>query len=132
MSTELSLAAWALVLAVIQLLLPAMARNRETGIGYNAGPRDRPGPPMGTMTARLFRAQSNLFETLPLFLAAVVINHLAGVEGSMTLWGCWLYLLARVIYLPLYAFGVPWLRSLVWAVGLFGLVLLILNLLIPG
>jgi uncharacterized MAPEG superfamily protein len=129
MPTELTLLGWTLVLAIVQILLPAMWRNREAGIDYNAGPRDGPGPPMGKITARLFRAQRNLFETLPLFIGAILIAHVGGQTGALTLWGAWLYFLARVAYIPLYALGIPWIRSLVWMVALFGLCLVLLAIL---
>lgn len=132
MTIELSLLAWVLVLAVVQVMLPAMWRNRETGLDYNAGPRDEPGPPVGVVTGRLRRAQANLYETLPLFAAAVLIAHVAGREGALTLWGAWLYLGARIVYVPLYAMGVPYLRSAVWCVSLLGLGLILLAILIPG
>lgn len=132
MTIELSLLAWVLVLAVVQVMLPAMWRNRETGLDYNAGPRDEPGPPVGVVTGRLRRAQANLYETLPLFAVAVLIAHVAGREGVLTLWGAWLYLGARIVYVPLYAMGVPYLRSAVWSVSLLGLGLILLAILIPG
>jgi uncharacterized MAPEG superfamily protein len=72
------------------------------------------------------RAQSNLFETLPVFAAAILIAHVAGREGVMTHWGALVYIVARVIYLPLYAAGVPFLRSLVWAVSLVGIILVLI------
>src|SRR6187200_1007872 len=107
MSFELTVLAWTLVLALVQVLLPAVLRDAETGIGYNAGPRDEPAPPPGKLTGRLMRAQSNLFETLPVFAAAVLIAHVAGREGTLTHWGVLLYFAARLIYVPLYAAGVP-------------------------
>ena len=125
MTTELHILAWALVLALIQVLLPSVIRSRETGLGHNGGPRDEPGPPVGKLTGRLMRAQGNLFETLPVFAVAILIAHLAGREGTLTLWGAWLYIIARVVYLPLYAAGVPFLRSLVWLVSLFGILLVL-------
>jgi uncharacterized MAPEG superfamily protein len=125
MTTELHILAWALVLALIQVLLPSVIRSRETGLGHNGGPRDEPGPPVGKLTGRLMRAQSNLFETLPVFAIAILIAHLAGREGTLTLWGAWSYIIARVVYLPLYAAGVPFLRSLVWLVSLFGILLVL-------
>lgn len=121
-----------MVLALIQILLPAMFRNRETGVTYNTGPRDEAGPPVGVMTGRLRRAQANLFETLPLFIAAVLIAHVAGREGALTAWGAGLYLVARVVYLPLYAFGVPYLRSLIWVLSMLGLCLILVAILWPG
>ena len=123
MTTELTILAWTLVLALVQIMLAAQLRTQETGLQYNMSARDGQAPPPRPITARLQRAQANLFETLPLFAAAVLIAHVANEESAVTLWGCWLYLIARVIYLPLYAFGVPVLRSLVWAVSLVGLLM---------
>lgn len=90
MSTELTLLGWTLVLALFQILLASTLRTQETGASYNAGPRDGEAPPPRPVTARLQRAQANLFETLPLFAAAVLIAHVSGSEGDATLWGCWL------------------------------------------
>ena len=132
MTPELTLLAWSLVLAIAQILLPAHLRTQETGIAYNTGARDAEGPPMRPVTGRLRRAQANLFETLPLFAAAVLIAHLAGRDGALTLAGCWIFLVARVAYLPLYAFGVPYLRSLAWLAGLLGLVLVLAAVLRPA
>jgi uncharacterized MAPEG superfamily protein len=132
MTTELTILAWTLVLALLQIFLPAALRNKETGIEYNAGPRDSDGPPVGVMTGRLRRAQANLFETLPLFIAAVLIAHVADRDGWLTLWGSSLFLAARVLHLPLYAFGVPKVRSLVWLVSIAGLGLLLAAILLPA
>jgi len=132
MTTELTLLGWTLVLALVQIMLPAMLRNGETGIAYNASARDESGPPVGVVTGRLRRAQANLFETLPVFAAAVLIAHLGDREGALTLWGAWLYLAARVVYVPLYALGVPYLRSLVWGVSMLGLLMILAAILNPA
>lgn len=125
MTTELTILAWTLVLALVQILLVSSLRTQETGVKYNAGPRDGGAPPPRPVTARLQRAQANLFETLPLFAAAVLIAHVSGSEGDLTLWGCWLYLVARIVYVPLYAAGIPFVRSMVWLVSLAGLVMVL-------
>jgi len=125
MSTELTLLAWTLVLALFQILLASTLRTRETGAEYNAGPRDGAAPPPRPVTARLQRAQANLFETLPLFAAAVLIAHVSNNEGDLTLWGSWMYLVARIVYVPLYAAGIPLVRSLVWLVSLAGLIMIL-------
>ena len=121
MTIELTLLAWTLVLALLQICLAGMLRTQETGTAYNVGPRDQPGPPTRPVTGRVQRAQANLFETLPLFVAAVLIAHVADRDGALTLWGCWMYLIARVVYVPLYAFGIPVARTLVFLVGTTGL-----------
>jgi len=120
-TTELNLLAWTLVLTLVQILVTASFRTRETGLAYNAGARDNGGPPMGVVTKRLQRAQANLFETLPLFAAAVLIAHVAARDGALTVTGCWLYLIGRILYVPLYAVGVPFIRSLVWVASVVGL-----------
>ncbi|MBQ5946108.1 MAPEG family protein [Massilia sp. ST3] len=131
MNTELTILGWTLVLAIIQILLPALLRTQETGPAYNVGARDGEAPPPRPVTARLQRAQSNLFETLPLFAAAVLVAHVAGRLGELTWWGCWLYLLGRIVYVPLYAAGVPALRTLVWSVSVAGLGMVLAAILIP-
>lgn len=128
MTLELQLLAALLLLGLVQVLLAAGARTAELGLKWNTGPRDTPVPPPGPLAGRLMRAQANLFETLPLFAAAVLIAETAGQTGPLTEAGAWLYAGARFIYLPLYAFGVPYLRSLVWAAGLAGLLLVIFAL----
>jgi uncharacterized MAPEG superfamily protein len=129
MTLELTLLAWTLVLALVQIGLAATLRNQETGTAYNMSSRDTPAPPPRPVTARLQRAQANLFETLPLFAAAVIVAHLAHVSGTLTVWGSWLYLIGRVVYLPLYALGVPVVRSLVWGASLAGLVMILVAIL---
>ena len=132
MSTELYILGWTLVLAIVQIFLVSGFRNQETGTQYNMGPRDDPGPPIGKVTGRLKRAQQNLYETLPLFAAAVLAAHIANRESALTLWGVMLYFWARVVYVPLYAFGVPVVRTLAFLVSVIGLVLLIFAILRPA
>lgn len=121
MTFELTMLAWTLVLAFVQILLFDIARTRQYGLKWNTGPRDEDMPPLSPMASRLKRAQDNLFETLPLFIGAVLIAHVAGRNGDLTHWGTLIYLVGRVIYIPLYAYGVRNLRSLVWTVALVGL-----------
>lgn len=125
MTPELTLLGWTLVLALVQIGLAGALRTLETGIKYNMSARDGGAPPPGQLTSRVQRAQANLFETLPLFAAAVLIAHVGGRNGPETLLGCQLYLAARVLYVPLYAFGVPVLRTVVWGTSLAGLIMIV-------
>lgn len=126
MTPEFIVLAFTLMLAIVQIGWAGAARTAELGVKWNAGPRDGETPPPGKLAARLIRAQANLFETLPIFAAAVIMAHVAGKDGGpLTLWGTHLYLFGRVIYLPLYAFGVAYVRSLVWGVSFVGLVMVI-------
>lgn len=130
MTPELTYAALTILLAVVQIFLPAGGRTVQHGLKWNAGPRDDVMPPSNAITGRLERAQANLYETLPLFLAAVLIAHVAGEDGFLTYWGATLYFCARVLYVPLYAFGVTGLRSLAFLVSLAGLLMIVAALFI--
>lgn len=133
MTTELTYLAWTLVLAVVQILWADLARTGQYGLKWNTGARDEEMPALKPMAGRLLRAQANLYETLPLFVAAVLIATVAHKDGSaLTLWGCRIYVWGRVVYLPLYAFGVRNLRSLVWVVSSVGLLLVIAAVLLPS
>ncbi len=128
MTPEFILLAGALVLALVQIMAAGAARTAELGAKWNAGPRDGEAPPPGKLAGRLMRAQANLFETLPLFAAAVIMAHVAGKDGLVTAVGAHLYVLGRVVYLGLYALGIPYLRSLVWLASTGGLVAIIVAL----
>ncbi len=129
MSIELKMLAWTLVLAFVQILLFDVARTSQYGLKWNTGPRDETMPSLSPQAERLRRAQDNLFETLPLFIAAVLIAQVAGRDNSLTALGAQTYFWGRVAYVPLYAFGVRQIRSLVWLVATAGLVMVILPLL---
>lgn len=131
MTTELTMAAWTLVLAFVQILAFDMARTRQYGARWNMGARDGQMPPLTAGAERLKRAQDNLFETLPLFLGAVLIAHVADRTSAMTALGAQIYFWSRVAYLPLYAFGVPIIRSLVWLVSIVGLGMVAAPILLP-
>jgi uncharacterized MAPEG superfamily protein len=129
MTTELTLLALAVALGIVQALLGA-----ETGMGqrprrWAAGSRDAAMPPLTGVPARLQRAHRNFLETFPLFAAAVIAAHLAGRNGELTFWGAQLYFWGRVAYLPLYAFGVYMVRSIVWGVTILGIGLILIALL---
>lgn len=112
-ATALGLAA---LLQAVQLGLAGASMNRDVGAGWNAGPRDDR-PQLSVLTGRLRRAVANHFEGLALFTVAVVLVALSGASSAMTATCAWLYLAARVLYVPAYALGwTPW-RSLIWGVG---------------
>ena len=131
MTLELTALTWTVVLAIVQIFLPAGFRNRETGLAHNMGPRDEPGPPTGKVTGRLQRAQANLYETLPLFAIVVLVAHVAGRHSYLTVNAAWVYLVSRILYVPAYAFGWTGVRSLLFGAGLAAIVIDLFVLLKP-
>jgi uncharacterized MAPEG superfamily protein len=117
---------WTLVAAVLLGLVHVSAASfafkAQVGNAYTVGPRDEDIQPTG-IAGRLHRAQRNFAETFALFAALVLVAHVSGRTGAMSHWGAALYLVGRVLFLPLYALGVPWLRTFAWNLATLGLVL---------
>ena len=101
----------------------------QRGYRWTAGARDEVLPPLAGVAGRLARASANFAETFPYFAALVLAVEISGHRDAFSYWGAALYVGARVAYLPLYAFGVFLVRSLVWNVAAAGIVLLLVALL---
>jgi uncharacterized MAPEG superfamily protein len=128
MTPEVTVLALAALLQVVQYVLMAVPANLELGTRRTLSPRDGVDlrKEMSPRTARLYRALDNHFEGLILFTIAVLVVTLSGTASGFTAAMAWLYLAARVLYVPAYAMGlVPW-RSLVWFVGFGATVAMIL------
>ena len=125
LSTELVVLAWGCILGLLHILAAAQVKTRQYGTRWNIGARDEELPPLSPLGGRLARAQANFFETFPIFIAAVILAMTAGTT-EMTALGAWLWLGGRVAYLPLYALGVPVVRTLAWVVSLVGIVMVLL------
>jgi uncharacterized MAPEG superfamily protein len=132
MGIELKMLAWSIVLGVVQLLIAAFALTRERGLAWNVSARDGAQPPPGPLAGRLLRVQSNFMETFPFFAAAVLGVVLSQRQDGVTALAVQVYFWARVAYVPLYAAGIPYLRSAVWAVSLAAIVPLVWTLLRGG
>ena len=129
MAFELQILGWAALLWAVQLVLMAVPANRQLSPSYLASPRDEQRPLTG-VTARLERAYKNHLEALLFFAVAVLVVVLGGASTALTEQCAIVFLVARVVYVPLYALGVPWLRSVVWAAGFFAAVVMLLSVLV--
>lgn len=119
MTPELTALALAGLLQGGQIALMSVPANLELGTRYTLGPRDAAPPrPLSPLAGRLLRALDNHFQALALFTLAVVVVTLGPGSGPFTAACAWLYLGARILYVPAYALGLaPW-RSLVFGLGL--------------
>jgi len=128
MTPELTVLALAGLLQALQFVLMAVPVNLEIGTKATMGPRDE-GDLMRRISpraGRLVRAMNNHFEALILFTIAVVVVTLGGQSSPFTATCAWIYLGARILYIPAYAFGLaPW-RSLIWSVGFLATLAMIL------
>jgi len=122
---ELQMLAWAVVLGLVQLAVAASLSTQQRGLMWNAGPRDGEPKPLTGVAARMDRALRNFLETFPFFAAAVLAVLVTGRSNGDTAMGAQLYFWARVAYVPLYAAGIPFLRTVAWAASLVGLVMML-------
>jgi uncharacterized MAPEG superfamily protein len=128
MSSELGYLVAAIVLGLAQLGSSAFLVNQAYG-PWGAGPRDE--PPRGkpsVLAGRLDRAFRNFTETFPFAAAAILAAEVLGRHNGLTGWGAALYFWGRLVYVPLYAAGVPFVRSLVWLVATAGIVVVLVGL----
>ncbi len=123
LSVEFTMLGFAVVLGLLQLLIAARTGNSQRGLAWNVGARDKEPPPVGAVAGRLDRAFRNFMETFPFFAVAVLTAHATDRFSWITVVGTQVYLAARIVYVPLYAFGVPVVRTLVWLISLVGLLL---------
>jgi len=122
---ELKLLVAAVIVGFVQILWASVAGSGgERDFAWLAGPRDD-ARPVGVMAGRLDRALRNFLETFPLFAVAVIACAMAGKLGDLTMWGCAAYVIARALYVPLYASGIAMLRTLVWMVSVVGMVMVV-------
>jgi uncharacterized MAPEG superfamily protein len=128
MSMELKMLAWSIVLGLLQVALAATVTTGQRGFAWGAGARDGDPAPVTPLAGRLNRAAANFLETFPLFAAAVLAVVAAGVADERTALGAQMYFWARVAYVPAYASGVPYVRTLAWAVAITGLVFVVMAL----
>ena len=114
----------ALGVFVAQTFLPVLFRyvlRKDPQLLATLGARDTP-PETSVYGARSERALQNTQEAMIVFLPLALLGM--SVDGAVL--GAQLFVGARVAYVPAYILGIPALRSLIWGVGVFGLVLMAL------
>jgi uncharacterized MAPEG superfamily protein len=117
---ELSVVLW-----LVHVLTQAFTARAEFGDAYLFSPRDEQKTPKGLAFGRADRALANYVENLVPFVAldlALIANQQTGGIGA-TVW-----IIGRILYLPLYLTGVVYARTAAWAIGVIGLVLMLARL----
>ncbi|MGA8586448.1 MAG: MAPEG family protein [Roseiarcus sp.] len=120
---ELSVALW-----VVHVLVQAGAGNAELPAGYLLTSRDKPAAASGLFYARATRALANYVENLTPFVAValgLIVTQRTGGAGAL---GATIWILARIVYIPIYLFGVVYARTAVWALSIVGLVMMLSRL----
>lgn len=129
MPVEIKVAAFGAVLLLIQILIATQLQTSQYGAKWNLSARDEGVAPPSPVTGRMIRAQANFEETFPIAIVALLGVVLANKTSASTALGAWIWLGARIVYVGLYAAGIPVVRTLCWLVSVVGLAMIIWPLL---
>ena len=116
MTVELKYLTWVAVLTAFMwipyILNMIIVRGLIDAVGYPESPK-----PLASWANRMKGAHSNAVENLVVFAALVLVAHVAGVNNETTALACAIYFWARVVHFAVYAFRIPWIRTLAFVVG---------------
>ena len=127
MTSELMSLTWVVALSAIMwvpyVLNTIMVRGLVDAVGYPDNPK-----PLAPWAERMKKAHYNAVENLVVFAALVLMLNAADVSNATTVLACNIYFWARLVHLAVYTFGIPWLRTLSFAVSWICIVALIVQL----
>ncbi|CAM3773168.1 MAPEG family protein [Litorimonas haliclonae] len=112
----------------IMIAVQVAAAWRTQSLSTLAGPRDNIDD-KGVFIGRCRRANHNMVEGMLLFFPLAFVALHTNPTGTLAVTGAAVFVFARIVYAFMYWFGVPWLRTLTWAVSLLGLILIFLQVL---
>jgi len=121
MPIELKILALGALLLFVHIFTATRFKTAQWGRKWNVGARDEALTEPNPVTGRTMRAQANFQETFPIAIIALIGVVVAQRTSQWTAIGGWIWLGARVVYLPLYAVGVPVIRTIVWTISMVGL-----------
>lgn len=117
------------ILLIYGLLTGLLLGGKVTGMmarldmGYLLSSRDQERTLEG-MLGRTDRALSNSITALALFAPPILVLGLKDNFTGESLLASQVFLLARIVYVPAYIFGIPGLRTAVWLVGFLATIIL--------
>lgn len=115
-SSELNILGLYGLFVCLTLVAQSSGAMTQLDMGYLLSSRDEKRTLEG-MVGRLERALNNAVTAMALFAPAVLILAVKQAFTPTSLMLCQVFLVARVLYLPAYVFGITGFRSLVWLVG---------------
>lgn len=116
MSTDLKMLAWTAAFTALIWLPYILARITASGVMPTltyAADRD----PLPAWAERARKAHYNAVENLAPFAALVIVAHVTHTANAATATAAVVYFLARIVHYVGYVSGVPFVRTLAFAVG---------------
>ena len=122
MTPDLQLLVWSAALALAQMFVAVLGSMSQVPMTTLVGNREDM-PMLTGWAGRARRAHHNMLESLVVFAIVVLVAAAAGRANATTALGATLFFWGRLAFAIIYVVGVPWLRTLVWAVSVVGILL---------
>ena len=118
MTTDLWMLTWCAVLTlVIPIIYIAGYAPLPGALAWGVGNRDTDFE-MPTWVNRAKRAHANMVENIGPFAILVLVAHVSGLANANTAFWSTVFFWSRVAHFAVYTIGVPFVRTLIFAVGL--------------
>jgi uncharacterized MAPEG superfamily protein len=127
MTLDIRLLIYSVILNWVMIMVAGSLRNRlwtPSGILYGVSNRDQAAVDPSTMAGRADRAAKNMLENLLLFATLLLAARVAGVAADKLVFPAQLFFYARLAYFPIYVVGIPYIRTVVWLIGVIGMFLI--------
>ena len=129
LTTELRLLTYTALISLLiwvpYILSEIKLRGLKRAVGYPSGVVDD----LPDWAQRTHRAHMNLVENIGPFAILVVVAHLMGLSNGTTVLGAHLFFWSRILQTGVMIAGIPWLRTLAFAVGIVGNLLILWQIL---
>lgn len=123
MTTELNYLGWAAILTAL-IRIPWML-NKVAVRGLSVVSRyPQESEPLSGWAHRLWVAHEDSVDNLVVFGALIVVLHLAGESTTVTVAAAAVYFWARLVHVIVYAFAIPWVKTVAHVAGLAALLVL--------
>jgi uncharacterized MAPEG superfamily protein len=128
----MTIANWCVVAAcLLPVLTVGMAKSSRFKLSRKNGGYDNHHPrewaaKLDGWQARAVAAQNNGFESLPLFIATVILAQQAHATQSTIDALAISFIAIRIVYIFLYIKDYPWMRSVVWFLGVVACIAMLL------
>jgi uncharacterized MAPEG superfamily protein len=121
-SIELICLELSVLLFIAHVVCQAILSQGEFGQAFLFSPRDEEPEAKGVAVGRATRALNNFVENYGAFVAMDLALIATQQTGG---WGAVVWIVARIVYLPLYLSGIIVVRTLCWSISIIGLLMML-------
>ena len=123
MSTDLLYLTLSAGLCAVLWIPYVLSRIQTWGLVNAVGYPENP-PELPAWARRSKRVHENMVENLAPFAALVLVAQVIGVANDTTALGALIFFWARIVHAIVFTFGIPWLRTVSFAVSWVGMLMI--------